>query len=241
MRRSLSEHAPLIEHRHPVREGLREVEIVLDEQHGDVRRKREQKRPDALALCARQAGERFVEQQQRRPLHQGARDLQLAQLAVRQRHRRLEDLPGEPDGGRDVARGGFAVGNRIERLHDVPRVSGALQRTCPEVVEQAELGQHVAGLERARHAKTRDALRRHAGRATLCDLNMTARRRELSADDGEERALAGAVRADDGAAFGALHAQAHAVEREDAAEALGHRFDEQLRHCASPSSKDRAA
>ncbi len=63
---AVDQHAPVVHHRHAIGQREHPVDVVLDQQHRDVRRDALDQVRDALAFGRREPGERFVEQQHAR-------------------------------------------------------------------------------------------------------------------------------------------------------------------------------
>jgi hypothetical protein len=72
--------------------------------------------------------------------------------------------------------------------------------------------EEVRDLVRARKTESRPPMRRHVGDVLPEELDPSARRQLLAADEAEQRRLAGPVRPDDRPAFPLLDREAHAVD-----------------------------
>ncbi len=78
-------HAPFVQHGDALGDGTNEIHVVLDHHHGVLARERQQQLGGALDLLRRHAGDRLVDQQQLRLLHQQHADFEPLLLAVRER------------------------------------------------------------------------------------------------------------------------------------------------------------
>ena len=185
------------------------------------------------------ARSRLIEQQQLRIGRHGARDLQLALLAVRQVGREQVALPVE-----------------VKDLEQLDRLLGDLFLALAESADvQTRLGEGIANavaetetdiVKHAHLAEQADILKR-AGNAELVDLN---RRLAVEADpverDGargglvnagqhvEDRRLAGTVRSDQTVQLPLFNGEIEAVDRLESAEPDGQILGFQQCHYASP-------
>jgi hypothetical protein len=82
LRRPFLEDAAIVHHRHALDDAQRHIHVVLDDDVADMAGQRRQDFHQLAALGWRQAGGRFVEQDEARRTGERERDLQLALLAV---------------------------------------------------------------------------------------------------------------------------------------------------------------
>ena len=173
-----------------------------------------------MGLVRRHAGDRLVDEQQLRLLHEQHADLEPLLLSVREGAGQRGALRREPDDVEDVldvpALGARQPGDEIlpERL------------VAPD--GELEVLEHGQALEHSRLLKL-------APDARLCDLRFRQRqqvdilreprgaviRTRLAGHDVHHRRLAGAVRADDAPQLSPVHREREAVERLEAVEADG--------------------
>src|SRR5207247_8135192 len=98
-----------------------------------------------------------------------------------------------------------------------------------DVLERAQVVKHARDLKGAPHALAREDVRRLAGDLAPLEAHAARVGAQQPGYGVEEGALAGAVRADDGAKLAAFDAQIDAAERLQPAEALGEGLDPQNR------------
>ena len=179
--------------------------------------------------CARlalgHAGGRLVEQQQRGLGGQGAGQLQPALIAVRQIARDLVGLGGEA----------HAVQQRVaalpeptlhlvearpvaERVPDAERHAGV--HADQHVLDGRHVGEEPDVLERAAHAERGDLIRAQTDQRVAAEGDRPALGRVEAGEHVEEGRLAGAVGPDD-RGDAAVEGVVHAVDGDEAAEALG--------------------
>ena len=113
----------------------------------------------------------------------------------------------------------------LDAPQQVPRPGRAGRRGQPQVLPHRELREQVVALERAGDAAPGHRVRAQALDRRALEPDAAAGRRELSGDDVEERGLARAVGADDGAALARRHLERHVIERAQRSEGAGQRLD----------------
>ena len=192
-----------------VRQLEHHLHVVLDQEHAQVsgaqHRLEDLHRP--VGLLQRQPLRRFVEHQQPRLLRDGHGDFQQPLVTVRQRASRRIGEAREPQMlERLVGDGGCAP--RIARL-----------RGEAHVLARAERGEDMAPLEGARDAFARHAMDRKAGDILAREDHLARVRLQHAGDQVEQRRLAGAVRADDGANLAGLELHVDRVDGDERAEA----------------------
>ncbi len=196
------------------------VHVMLDQQDGEMRIELHQELRHLGGLARRQAGGRFVEQQDFRIAGESEHDLELALLAMRQvahlgvlaveEARLLEQLMG------------LVVHVPIrghEPPHDELRRAQTLD-TEDHVVEHGQLRKQAGDLEGARHAERGAAVARPIGDVLAEQQHFAGGHGKDAGDEVEQRGLARAVGADDRFAVTRHHAQADVARGLQAAEAL---------------------
>src|SRR5215831_1593744 len=202
--------------------------VVLGEEQGEATLA-----PDALdemdrlpRLLGGHAGGGLVEEKNGRL--QGERDAQLDLLlvAVGEEARDLARLVEEADGGEQ----GLRL-LAIQPLHGgekVPAAPAMREKGGLDVLVHGELGEDVRALEGAAHAQAAEIVRRDARDLAIVEAHAARVGTQMPRDQVEERGLARAVGADDGADRAAGHAEAHAAHGLEAREALAEALD--LKH-----------
>jgi hypothetical protein len=115
---------------------------------------------------------------------------------------------------------GSIVDVPVRRERPKPCQSPRVERdTCQlDVLEYRKIWKEPGDLKRPRDAERRAPVRRERGDIRSRQDDAAARRRQLAADQIEERGLTGAVRADDGVTGPRRQRQAHLVDGLEAAE-----------------------
>ena len=228
------QHASLIQHGQSVADVADEIEIMLDDDEGAALLDRLQQFAGDAALLQAHAAGRLVEQQQLRLACQRHRDLQPLLLAVRQRRRRLEGAVGEPELGQH---GHDLVVQEPARAreHEIEQRALRLQREQDVVVER-QRRQHGGDLEFQAHAGAGALGRRELGNVGVDERHLALRRHLGAGDALHQRALAGAVRADQAVEFVLADGERGAIERGQLAEDFLDAGGFKERHCASPSA-----
>ena len=196
------------------------VDVVLDQQHRQIRRDALDDGADALALGGGETGQRLVEQQHAR--RGGERHAHVEQaLAAIGQHAGFGLLDA---GEAEIADGGVGLGvDRLDRQRigdgiealGVPRLHGEA-----DVLADAERRKQIGDLERAADAGARDLLRRVAGDRLAQQRHRALVGRKHAGQQIERRGLAGAVGADQRMQRAVGDRDVDALHRLDAAEAL---------------------
>ena len=203
---AVQDHAPVVDHDDVLADVLDEVELMAGEQH---RRAAERQVADHLRqrLDAEriETGERLVEHQRHRIVHERRGELHPLLVAVRERVQpRLPPLPEPQPRQPAIDAGGGRAAIQPRQPRQVLELSAH-----PHVRIQAALLRHVA------EAQTRLAVDRRAGPADLTPVGL-----DEAEDAAHRRRLARPVRAQQADDAPRTHRQAAAVERRDIAVAL---------------------
>ena len=170
-----------------------------------------------LDLAHREPREHLVEEQDRRFGRQGARELELAQLA---HGKLLRQHCGfafpEADAVEDPPLGA-QWGLVEEQRRDTVR-----HHAHPDVLAHRHLAEGPRDLVGAGDTTGHSGVGRQAGDVLAPEVNPAVLGPVLAHHDAEGGGLAGAVRADEAERLPALDVEAQAVHRGEAAEALGH-------------------
>ena len=174
-----------------------------------------------LDLARRQPRHDLVEQHEARPQRQRARHFEPLEQADRQVAHRRVLIVGQADIGQDRLRA-FAC------RRDGPVVQHGAQR---HVLHHREVTIGLGDLKGARDAGARGLIRLPAGDRPVLEHDPAGGRRDRAGDQVVERALAGAVRADQADELALPDREAHARDRIEGAERAGQIADlEQRRH-----------
>ncbi len=166
---------------------------------------------------------RFVEQQQLRLRAERAGKLHHLARPIRQARDALVAIVGEIEEVdhllHGLAMGEFRLAHarREEHLRDEVGPRPAMPAD-QQVFQHRRVLEQLDVLERARDAEARHAVRGRARDVLPLEHDAAARRLVDAADQVEDRALAGAVRTDDGEDLALLDRERHAVDGLDAAE-----------------------
>src|SRR6185295_14410666 len=224
-RRAFGEDAALVQDRDVRRDGEDHRHVVLGEDAGqaELARHAVHQADRFEALLRRHARGGLVEQQQARLAGEGDGELQPFLVAVRQR-------PGDPPGARRKAdqRQQFARAGRVKRAcfrPGAPALARVREQGDLHVLQRAQIVEHARDLEGAPDAVAREQMRRLAGDVAALEDDAPGVRAKQARDRIEEGALAGAVRADDGAEIALGDAQVDAAERLQSPEALCQSLD----------------
>ena len=219
-----------------MREAEHAVDIVFDDQHGNVGRDVLHEVRDALALGGGEAGQRFVQQQH---LRLGAeRDAEIDQpLSAIGKFTALDGLDAFEAEEFDQFSGlGVDALVAVDVAPEIePHVALRLQRQSQIFVNRKTLEQ-VGDLERAGQALMADQIGWHALNLAAVELDGAFVGRKKTRDQIEQGGLASAVRADQRVDFTGTDGEARIVDGADAAKALGnavhlqHGAGEPLRH-----------
>ena len=200
----------------------------------------------------REAGRRLIQQQEAGPADRGARELDVAASAGRQRACRMLLHAAEPKG---VAGGSglvlhpdhFATCQRQPKHRGQDPAPAALVQSRHDVLEHGQVLEHVGRLE-CSHQPLAAALHHAAGieRAAV-EHDLAGQRMDEAADDVEQRRLSGPVGADQPNEATMRHVEADAGQHAEAAERMAHALDRKQRRRdgrslgASPAQRCRAA
>ena len=172
-----------------------------------------QVRPQAVPADRVEPGRRLVEEQDPRPVHEAADDLELALHAARVRLERLEQVVVQADDARPAARSAAVLGRHqpVERPVAVDPVQRDVE---PDVLLAGEVQVEARVLEDDPDAAP------DGGRVTVevvaGDRDRAARLGEGRRQDRDGRRLAGAVRAEEGEQLARLDIEADVVDRRGA-------------------------
>src|SRR5262245_22335747 len=185
----------------------------------------------------RQAGHRFVGDQQLGLSRHGARQFQLAHLDLGQVARPVPGLVGEPDQSEQLAAA------LVELARGEPRAGAGMHRVeqrNPQVVGDGERDERPRQLKAARHAEAGALVRRQA----VHGLAVEPHRPDLVVQDAgnavDQGALAGAVGSDQTDTLARRDREVDAVERDEAAEALAQGADLEQRGHRGPRARRRS-
>ncbi len=202
---------------------------MLDQDEREVARQAADDLGHGHAVGRRESRGGLVEQQQARLRREREREFELALLAVRQRAQRY--------------RAAILHAGAFERLfHFVALLAArravAEERVFParesahrkaDVVLDGEPGKEVGDLEGAAHAPGGALMRAAPRDVAAAERHAPGRDRHFAGDGVEERRLARAVRADDGAALTGRHGQRDVVHGAQRAEGDSHAVELQKR------------
>ena len=197
-----------------------------------------------LLLAVAQAGRRFVEQQQRR-------DRREARAISRMRSCPSARLPAQaracaPSPTRSICRAPRRAARAPprDRAGELPAARRPMpRRWAPsgDVLEHGHVRPQMDVLEGAGDAARGDVARWQAGRSLAAELDLAARQRQHAGDQVEDRALAGAVRADQADDLARPDLEADLVDRDQAAEPLARLVDLEQHVAGAPDVRARAA
>src|SRR5258706_4082733 len=219
-RHTLADDAARVQADDALRELHHRLHDVLDHDDGDAGGVELEHDLEHFAdLVRRQARHRFVRDQQAGTRRHGARELHFAQLALRQAAGKRVGLVGEAHAVQDLHGFGARVGG-VQRaaMHHV------LERH-DEVLEHRHAAERARNLEAPRDAAPRALVGGQAGDLLAVEADAAALVRKRTRDAVDERGLARAIRADQAEALALADLEAHAVQRGEAAEVLGHALD----------------
>ncbi len=184
--------------------------------------------PDRLEpLLRRHACGGLVEEQQLGLAGECDGELKTLLIAVGERPRRLGRACGEAD-QREQLPSPISAESARPRPH-APGPPRVREHGDLHVLERAQIVKDACDLEGARHASARHEMRRLAGDIPTLEGDAARVGTQQPGHDVEEGALAGAVRADDGAEFAGLDREVYSAERHQPAEALDERLHAQDR------------
>jgi len=185
---------------------------------------------DLVGLLLAHAGGGFVEQQDARAQRQRHRDLGGALVAVRHLAHQPVGLRRQPGRGEQLV-DPVAHARRLAAADPGahPKPVGDFHRDL-HVLPHRQFGKDLGDLEGARQPHMDAPGRVQARDVVPVQHDLPGGRREEAGYQVEERGLAGAVGADDGAQLAGLHRHRDGVDRDQAAERLGGGADFEQAH-----------
>ena len=206
--RAFGDDAALLQHVGPVREVECHGHILLHQQHGDAARVDVADDAEHFPHDRRREAEgRLVEQQQPRLRHQRTADREHLLLAAGERAGRLLEL---------LAQHREEVEHLLQRLR-AARLRGAAEAAELQVLLHRHFGKEPAAFGHEGDAGLAVAMRRQARDVGAVDVQAAARDPVQSGKRVDERALAGAVRAEQDDDLALLDAKVDAAHRLDRA------------------------
>src|SRR5262245_29989471 len=207
------------QHRQSLREAHDRAHDVLDHDDGDALRvEAHEKGNDVLDLGMRQASHGFVGDQKLRLRCHGAGKLELAHLHLREIARAPPTLAVEPYLPKQLEAALVELGRRADQQGAPPH---GIEERYAHIVGHREAHEWPWQLEAARQPQVRAPV----GRQTVENLAREPHRARLvverAAHAVDERTLARPVGADEPEALAGRHVEVDALERHEAAEALG--------------------
>ena len=178
----------------------------------------------APALFGAHAGGRLVEQQHLGFEHQRQRDIEQLLVAMRQRRRGAVALAGQPQQFHRVLGAVAGLGQRKAPMQHAGAALIGADRGQHGLVHR-QRRKNARDLKRAADAVAHDLGRRAPGHIDAVEQDLTGIRLQRAGDQVEERALAGAVRADHGGERTVGKIERDVVGRLDAAERFGEPAD----------------
>ena len=198
---------------------------MLDQHHGAVALERGEQMRHLLRFRLAHAGHRFVEQQQLGLTGQRHGQFELAMLAVRESRCRNLHARAQADAGQELARRlderGFADGG----LPEAEAVALRGLHRHQHVLQRGEFAKDRGDLVRAREPGAGALFDGQGGDVAPVEMNRAFVRMQLAGQLGDQRALAGAVGADDGVQLAGGDVEAEVVGGQQAAVA----FDQAVR------------
>src|SRR5467141_2254444 len=205
-----------VEADHALREAHHRLHDVLDHDDRDPGRIQvEQYFQDFVDFVAGEPGHRLVGDQQPRPRRHRARQIELAQLDLRQAVRRRLRLVREADGLQDAHCLRVRIG--IVEADDVPQGHD-------QILQHRHAVERARDLEAAGDAAPRALVGRQARDLLAAEHDRARLVAQRAGDAVDERGLARAVGADEAEALAFGHLEADLRQRAEAAEVLRHAF-----------------
>src|SRR6266567_1317929 len=221
-RRPVGEESAFVHHDDAVRVAEHHVHVVLDDnrRHGAGAHDRRHGIHDLRLLARANPARRLVEKEQFRAQGIGHGDVEQLALTLRQSAGRHAALAVELEPAEDVE--GLAadipvVVRECRDLHDLALAREDGQR---DIVENGKGVEQIDDLEAARDARSDALVDRGEGDVLALEQDPAAVRLEMSADQIDERGLAGAVRAYEREKFALVDGEIHAIAGVDIAELL---------------------
>jgi hypothetical protein len=210
----------VVHHGDPLGHAERDVEVVLDDDVAHVDGQRREEEHQLAPLGGREPGRRLIEQEEARRTGQRHADLELALLAVGQgRHRMVRDRL-EPDSLEEIV-GRKARGVRGARAQEAVAPARHAAHRQEQVVADREVTEQERRLVRPSEAHPDPLVWRERGDVLAEEADPPGRGREVAGDGVEQRGLAGAVGADQGAALPRGDGERDVLDRLERAEGPG--------------------
>ena len=227
--------APEIQHRDAVGHRHDEFDMVLDQQDGHaVRAQPADTAVERFDFLGIHPGRRFVEQEEGGPRGQRTREFKAPLLAESEVRRELVPLVGEVEKFERAVDLRLRLARAAEPALQEPSLRalrGGILRD-PEVLPDRQLPEQPDVLECARNALRDPQVRRRRGDVGASEPHLAGGRREQTADQVDDRALARAVGADETENLALRNGEIDAVDRAHPAEMLGQCLE--LKHWRVP-------
>src|ERR1700728_1636221 len=232
VRRAVGDLASGDEDDQPLRKAHHRAHDVLDEDDGDAFGVQSPEQgEDIFDFRGGETGHRFVGNQELGVRRHGAGEFKLAHLD-------LGEVARQPPG--------FALQPHLTQKLDATRFdvgmasaarSDRIEERNAHVVEQAEARERPRQLEGAGEAAARALMRARALKRMAVEADRPRLVAQRTADAIDERALAGAIGADQAHAFARAHRKGNILQRHEAAEALAELVDlQKCGHGGGPAS-----
>src|SRR5262245_16205457 len=216
-RSALGDSIARVEDHDPLREAHDRAHDVLDHDDRDpLLVQPEQDREDVVHLGAGESRHGLVGDQELRPRRHRAGQLELAHLDLGEAGRPKMSLVAQADHREDLTRPGDGAGRA--------RVGRVLQRDV-EVLEHGHARERLRNLKAPNDTEPRPLVRGQARDVTPLEQDAAAVRRQGARHAVDQGGLAGAVGSDQAQALAGSDPDRHAVERQEASEALAHGVD----------------
>ncbi len=201
-----------------------------DRRDADLAQDLAQLRPHLLAQLPVEGGERLVEQQDARRVHEGARQRGALLHASRELARPPLPLPLQADEGQRL----------VHAAPDLGLGHAALAQAEGHVLEHRHVGEERVGLEHHAEPPLVGRARRHV---LAVDDHAAGARRHEARDQVERRRLPAAGRAEEREQLALVHREVEGIHRPHRAEVAGAatQLDDRARHQRSRSSENTAA
>ena len=229
--RAARERLAVIEHGDAIGDREHDVHIVLDHQHRQCAGQRPDELDHLRGLGRRHAGGGFIEQQQLGLAGERNADFKLTLLAVGEAARNPRAVSCEMDLRHQFCGAPDQLLIAAYRGEEIERVAEAYLQGKPQVLDHAQVLEHVVALERARHSHATDPARRETGDIPTLHKDTAGAGLELAADLIDEARLARAIRSDDDVALTSRQDEIEIVGDDQAAERFVEMLDAQDAHC----------